>query len=119
MGEDQVKIGFWMNETGRNPTQDFMDGLERKARSKVLQMLSMIRIYGLIDMRSHTRKLIGVDLWEIRILGTDNIRLFYKMIDMQHIIILHGFIKKKQKTPIKEIEMALNRAVSMKKVLDK
>jgi len=37
------------------------------------------------------------------------IRIFYLALSLESIIILHGFIKKKQKTDIKEISTALAR----------
>jgi len=57
----------------------------------------------------HIKKLTGTPLWEIRILGKDNIRIFYALMSKNGIIVLHGFIKKSLKTPSREIEVALHR----------
>lgn len=54
-------------------------------------------------------KIEGTSLWEIRILGKDNIRTIYAIPGEKIVLILHGFIKKKQKTPLKHIEIALKR----------
>ena len=48
-------------------------------------------------------------LWEIRVLGKDNIRVLYTWRYKDTIILLHGFIKKKQKTPRKDINIAMSR----------
>lgn len=54
----------------------------------------------------HTKKLSGTPFWEIRVLGRDNIRVIYIVQTEKTVIVLHGFIKKKQKTPTKEILIA-------------
>lgn len=50
----------------------------------------------------------GSDFWELRILGKDNVRIFC-LGKENYIHIIHIFAKKKQKTPRKEIEIALHR----------
>lgn len=51
----------------------------------------------------------GTPLWELRILGEDSIRVFYIAIMESTFLFLHAFKKKKQKTPKKEIDIALKR----------
>jgi phage-related protein len=49
-------------------------------------------------------------LWELRIEFSSNIfRIFYFLPQNNKVILLHGIIKKKQKTPIKELETAMER----------
>ena len=66
-------------------------------------------MYGLSSLLPHVKKLTGTPLWEIRILGKDSIRILYVLIQEENVLVLHGFIKKTQKTPTKEIELATNR----------
>jgi len=66
-------------------------------------------VYGLSSLLPHVKKLTGTPLWEIRILGKDSIRILYVLIQEENVLVLHGFIKKTQKTPTKEIELATNR----------
>ena len=77
--------------------------------------------YGISSVLPHVKKLTGVPLWEIRILGRDNIRVFYVMPTGHTVLVLHGFIKKKQKTPLKEIAIAIGRLADWEKAkpLDK
>ncbi len=50
------------------------------------------------------------DLWEVRSKITDGqIARIIFYIDKGEMILLHGFIKKSQKTPKKEIDLALKR----------
>jgi len=49
-------------------------------------------------------------LWELRIEFASNIfRVFYFLPQKDCVILLHGFTKKKQKTPPKELDVALER----------
>jgi hypothetical protein len=49
---------------------------------------------------------ISPDLWEVRINLSDKIARVLFTIKNQKMILLHGFIKKSQKTPNKELEIA-------------
>ena len=49
-------------------------------------------------------------LWEIKIKApSGGYRFLYGMVSKEDLIILHGFKKKIQKTPLKEIRIALKR----------
>lgn len=74
-----------------------------------LTSVSRIKEYGLTAAIPHIKKLTGTPLWEIRILGQDNIRVLYASIQDDTVILLHGFIKKSRKAPTKDIETALTR----------
>jgi len=65
--------------------------------------------YGLSSIMPHIKKLSGTPLWELRILGGDNIRIVYFIPHKEAILVLHGFVKKSQKTPEKELSLALKR----------
>ena len=55
-------------------------------------------------MLPHTKK-ISANLFELRISGKQEIRIFYSFHKSQ-IFLLHGFVKKSQKIPQKEIKIA-------------
>ena len=54
------------------------------------------------------------DLWEIRSTVSNGICRIFFTIDNNTIILLHGFIKKTQKTPLVEIETAKSRLKDFK-----
>jgi phage-related protein len=55
-------------------------------------------------------------LFEIRARGKEGIgRAFFCMIVGQKVVILHAFIKKSQKTPQKELEIARRRMAHIKR----
>lgn len=63
----------------------------------------------------HT-KAIGDGLFEIRLKGLEGIaKVFYCTALKQNIIMLHSFIKKTDKIPGKEIEIAIRRKMEVEK----
>ena len=74
-----TKVIYYTTENGDNPVSDFLDKLEQAQQAKLLRIVSHIKMYGLQSVLPHVRKLTGVPLWEIRILGKDNIRVIYKV----------------------------------------
>jgi phage-related protein len=104
-----MRIIYYTTSSGENPVDEFLDSLDERQQSKVLRLLTTIKLYGLITVIPHIKKLIGTPFWEIRILGRDNIRVFYITVASMDILLLHGFIKKTQKTPGKEIGIAQKR----------
>ena len=81
----------------------------KKARLKVSRMFELLEQFGLEGAYPHAKKLSGTSLWELRILGSDSIRIFYITITGKIFLLLHGFKKKSQKTPSKEINSAKKR----------
>jgi phage-related protein len=62
----------------------------------------------------HTRAM-SDGLFELRIKGQEGIaRVFYCTLVGKRIVMLHGFVKKSQKTPPKELGIARNRMAEVK-----
>lgn len=102
-------IYYYTTPAGDNPVKKFLDSLSEKQQAKILRAFQLIEEYGLQLPLGHIKKLKGTSLWEIRILGKDNIRLLYTVPKRDRILILHGFVKKTQKTPAREINTAIDR----------
>lgn len=103
------KIVYYETEQGTSPVFDFIGSLELKARTKVADTLDLLIEFGTKIGLPHAKKLIGSQLWELRILGSDSIRIFYVAIVAKNFLLLHGFQKKKQKTDRREIKTAEER----------
>lgn len=106
---DKWRIELYENAKGEKPVEEFFDSLEVKAKLKINHAIELLETFGLEGGYPHVKKLIGSDLWEYRILGSDSIRIFYVSMAGRTFLILHGFKKKKQRTPIKEIKAAERR----------
>src|SRR3989338_6955492 len=106
---DRWKIIYYETAQGQSPIFDFIQNLDIRIRNKIADVLDLLAEYGIQIGSHHAKKLAGTPLWELRILGESSIRLFYVAIVGKQFLLLHGIIKKTQKTPTKEIKTALAR----------
>jgi phage-related protein len=102
-------IIYYVSPSGKIPVKEFLDAADPKLKTKALRILMTVQEYGLQGIISHIKKLTGTPLWEIRILGGDNVRILFVTQLAKQIILLHAFVKKTNKTPAKEIGIALKR----------
>ncbi|NQY43519.1 MAG: type II toxin-antitoxin system RelE/ParE family toxin [Legionellales bacterium] len=83
--------------------------------AKYLRIVDLIYDHGAQLGKPYT-EVIGDGLFEIRVKGKEGIaRAFFCYATKAEIIILHSFIKKTQKTPKKELEIAKERLKEVKK----
>ena len=98
--------------------EKWLEGLPEDIKAKILRIIDILVKYGPFNVREpYVKHVSGQSkLFEIRAKGKEEIaRVFYFTISDKRIVILHGFIKKTNKTPKREIETALKR---MREVLD-
>ena len=101
-------IIFYEKEDGSIPVQAFLDALPAKHHAKALRDIDILEKYGTSLTEPHVKHIKG-KLWELRIKSASDIsRIFYFVAVGNDIVLLHGFVKKTQKTPNREIETANN-----------
>ena len=103
------QIIYWESNRGIAPVYEFIEKLEEREQSKIYNSLELLEEYGPQIGFSHSKKLKGFDVWELRILGSNNLRIFYASIPGRSFLLLYGIKKKSQKTPVKEIKTAQER----------
>ena len=87
----------------------FIEQLELSSQSKALGILKLLEEYGSLLRKPHSKKISGYpNLFELRTSGSSPVRMFYT-IQNQKFRILHGFIKKSDKTRLRELRQAINR----------
>ena len=80
-----------------------------------LRISRMIEGHGLLGMREPYVKHLEGSLWERRMKGRSGIaRAVYVSLRHQRVVIVHVFVKKTEKTPRREIDLALRRAGTIK-----
>lgn len=84
--------------------QKFIESLETQTIAKTLRTIDLLERFGNKLTMPHSKK-ISVSLFEIRMRGQQEVRIFY-CFHKGIICLLHGFIKKSQKTPNKELRSA-------------
>jgi len=113
MSQGSWKVKYYKSLNGRSPVEEFLNSLPKKSKSKIYKVIYYLEKFGLNSVIPHTKKLVGTKFWEIRILGKDNVRVIYVGVKGRRILLLHGFLKKKQKTPKREIRTAIARFESL------
>lgn len=88
------------------PVEKFIFTLEKQTIAKVLHTIDLLEIFEYKLGIPHSKH-IQNDVYELRIRGKQEVRLFYTV--KNSISIVHGFIKKTQKIPKKEIHIAILR----------
>jgi phage-related protein len=80
-------------------------------QARFLRLAECIASVGLESLSEpHVKHLEG-KLWELRLIGRDGIaRALYVTATGRRVVVVRAFIKKRQKTPRTEIELALRRA---------
>lgn len=80
-------------------------------RARLARMVETIGRHGLLDLPRDWVKPLGDKLWELRITGRDGIaRAICVTATGRRVVIVRIFIKKSQKTPQHELELARQRA---------
>lgn len=102
----EFTIVFYEKSDGTHPALDFINGLDDDMQAKIFREISILRNLG-YDMREPYSKSLGDGIFELRAKFGSNIsRVLYFFVVGRRIILTNGFIKKTQKTPKKEIDLA-------------
>ena|SRR3989338_4096048 len=105
-----MKVSFYTTASGRSPVLDYIQDLSKPERARLLEALDQVEHYGFDAVRMQFRQIEG-KLWEIKVSAH---RVFYVMVRMEEMILLHAYKKQGQKMPLREREVAIKR---MKEVL--
>ena len=101
------KVEFFQSKRGDYPVADFIGNQERRVRQKVTDSIKMLEESGPFLMPPYMKKLFP-NLYELRIKSKVAVRIFYSPKTGTYYL-LHAFIKKSQKTPERELKIALDR----------
>jgi phage-related protein len=105
----------WTVETLNQTVDAELTELPADMRGRLVRISELIEAVGLPTVKEpHVRHIRG-RLWEIRLKGKAGIaRALYVTAKEQRVVILRAFIKKTEKTPAGEIDLALQRAKELK-----
>lgn len=105
----------WTVETLNETVDAELAELPADMRARLVRISELIASVGLPNVREpHVRHIRG-QLWEVRLKGKAGIaRALYVTAKEQRVVILRAFVKKTEKTPTSEIDLALQRAKEVK-----
>ena len=105
------KVVIYKKENGREPVTEFLLSLPEKHRAKAIREIDLLTEFGADLREPHIKAVTGKKysgLWELRIKFAGDIsRIFYFMPVRDTFLLLNGFVKKTDKTPVRELDIAL------------
>ena len=102
-----LEVRFFRTSAGNEPVRDWLKALTREDRRAIGEDIKTAQFGWPLGMPL-IRKL-EKDLWEVRTILEDGIARVMFTVQNNRMILLHGFIKKSQKTPKNELTTAKKR----------
>ena len=105
--EKRIEVRFYRSVNGREPVRDWLLLLSRGDRLRIGTAIKTVEFgwpVGLPVCRS-----LGDGLWEVRIALSNRIARVLFCVSDDVMWLLHGFIKKQQKTPAQDMALARRR----------
>ena len=99
------KLESYLDSRGNNPVNAFIESIPVAERATLRARIDFLGEIG-NRARAPLSKSLGNGLFELRVKA---FRIFYCFKPGGVIVLLHGFMKKSQKTPRRELEIALKR----------
>ena len=101
----------WSVETLDETVDAELSALPPDMRARFVRIAELIEAVGLPSVREPHVKHVRGPIWEIRLKGKTGIaRALYVTVRGQRVVVVRAFVKKTQKTPGSEIDVALRRA---------
>ncbi len=105
----EFKLVAYQKQNGEVPVEEFLDSVNLKMRAKIFGLLSILQDKGNM-LREPYSKHLEDGIFELRCkFGSDITRILYFFYYEGSIILTNGFVKKVQKTPKEEIQIAKDR----------
>lgn len=102
-----------MNIIYHDPVIEFLKKFKKPTSAKIVKSIDLLEQYGLTLRMPHVRSL-SSGLFELRVRGTQEIRILF-CYHKNTVHFLHGFVKKSQKAPQQELELAKKRKQTLTK----
>jgi len=115
-----IEVDFYRSGDGKCPVEAYLQSLSDKQAAKVLWTFNLLRALAPVPGQ-YFQTMAGRDeLWEVRVLFAGDIfRLLGFYGRDGKFLLCHGFTKKTQKTPSKEMEVAGARKAEYEKRVGK
>ena len=111
-GDVRLRVVFFRSAVGAEPVRDWLKDLERKDRKTIGEDIKTVQFGWPLGMPL-VRKLES-ELWEVRSQLPRGIARVIFTVQRDLMILLHGFIKKSQRTPLSDLKVARTRLAQFK-----
>ena len=89
----------------------FIQSVDEFTIAKVLRTIDLLAAFGHTLTLPHSKK-VHTRLFELRIRGKQEVRIFYSF-HKNEAVLLHGFVKKTNRIPKKEMRLALKKLTAL------
>lgn len=110
--EFRLRVVFYKTETGKEPVRDWLKSLPREDRKTIGEDIKTVQFGWPLGMPL-VRKL-ERDVWEVRSRLHNRIARTLFTVENGIMVLLHGFIKKSQKTPKSDLMLAKRRITKLR-----
>jgi phage-related protein len=115
---EEWKVTPYVDASGRSPVYDFIRSLDHKTQSRFWWSIEQLRVRNRLAREPLVKHLTGA-IWELRReSNTNTYRILYTILPGNEFLLLHGFQKQSQKTPRREIDIALRRLAEFESRLE-
>jgi phage-related protein len=105
----------WIVVVVNEEAAEELRALSADLRGKFERIVNLIKVKGLEQVHEPYIKHLEGKLWEMRMIGRDNIaRSIYVTASARRVVVLHTFVKKQDKTPRRALEIARTRMKEVK-----
>jgi phage-related protein len=105
--ERKLDVLFFRTEQGNEPVREWLLSLAREERKIIGDDVLKVQYCWPIGMPLVGK--MGKGLWEVRSRLGDRIARVMFCVEGRTMVLLHGFVKKTQKTPKHELDLAIKR----------
>jgi phage-related protein len=109
--DPRLKVVFYRTDAGAEPVREWLKSMSPEDRKTIGEDIKTVQFgwpLGMPLVRS-----LGEGLWEVRSSLSNRIARVVFVVKEGHVVLLHGFIKKSQKPPKADLELARSRAAKL------
>jgi len=108
-----LDVRFFRTDAGAEPVRDWLKDLSAIDRKVIGEDIKTVQFGWPLGMPLVGH--LGNGIWEVRIKLDNRIARVLFVLDGQTMVLLHGFIKKQQKTPEPDLDLAQDRLKLLKR----
>lgn len=102
----EFEIVFYDKPDGSEPVKEFLLSVDDKMRARMMRTIELLAKNGTALRMPYSEHIVD-GIFELRAkVGSDISRVLYFFVIGRRIVLTNGFVKKTQKTPKNEIELA-------------
>jgi phage-related protein len=108
----RFQVKFYKSDAGNEPVREWLLSLREDEKKTIGEDIKTVQFGWPIGMP--VARKVEKDLWEIRSKLQNKIARVLFTVESSKIVLLHGFIKKTQKIPGKDLELAKRRLADLR-----